>query len=125
MKTKQHIKKKMEKFKNNQSFEYKYVNDPNKITKYRLEMDNKYKKSINNVFVSTNRIQTNRLDEIPKSNLSKPNLNIITQKSEKKSSIINKSDKINLNKKKSSVEFDPIAKNLETKYKLYHESSFY
>ena len=153
MKTKQLIKKKIEKFKNSQSFKQKYLNDPSKITKYRSERDKKYNDLSNNVFLSTNRIQTNQFinkNRLSKTKISKPNLNIGSKDiskqlqseifdpeleqifnaiiSEKEKSKVISKEKSNQNIKSDilnkSVQFDPIAKNPETKYKRYHESLF-
>jgi hypothetical protein len=127
----------MEKFKNTQSFQQKYYNDPHKIAKYRSERDKKYKNLINNVFVSTDRIQTNRLDMIPKNILSTTKPNVTKQptnlndqiKSEiydpELEQIFNEIDKGTYKpNKKNSVQFDPVVKNPENKYKLYHDSLF-
>ena len=138
MKIKQQIKKKIEKFKTSQSYEQKYLNDPDKLEKYKKINKNK---SINNAFINPNSIQTNKFGKISNINKSiypklkiKPNnlkhqvkaiifdpeLDQIFNKIEKEKSYQNQINTIN----KISVKFDPIVQNPETKYKLYHESLF-
>ncbi len=138
MKIKQQIKKKKEKFKNGQSFEQKYLNDPDKLEKYKRNAINKNKLN-NNAFIYPNSIQTNQFGNISNSYLLpklkiKPNnlkhqikeeifdpeLEQIFNKIENTKSYQNQTN----TKNKTSVKFNPIVKNPETKYKLYHESLF-
>ena len=141
MKIKQQIKKKIEKFKTSQSYKQKYLNDPKKLEKYKKINKNK---SIDNAFIYPNSIQTNQFGKISNEyNLNKynsnqfgkisnnlkhdikaeifdPELEQIFNKIEKEKSYQNQ---INT-KNKTSVKFNPIVENPESRYKLYHESLF-
>jgi hypothetical protein len=136
MKIKQQIKHKIEKFKTSQSYEQKYLNDPKKLEKYKKINKNK---SINNAFIYPNSIQTNQFDKISnrynsnqfgkisnnlkheiKAEIFDPELEQIFNKIEKEKSYQNQTNI----KNKTSVKFNPIVQNPETKYKLYHDSLF-
>jgi hypothetical protein len=150
MKIKEQKKRKIEKFKNNQSFKPTYLNNPNKLAKYRNDLSNKNKMNVN-AFTYPNSIQTNQFRTIPNQQImSKSNLNLnirsdkfedqikseifdpeleqIFNKIEKEKSYQNILTKTNtttqVKQAKSSVKFNPIVQNPETKYKLYHESLF-
>ena len=150
MKIKEQKKRKIEKFKNNQSFKPTYLNNPNKLAKYRNDLSNKNKMNVN-AFTYPNSIQTNQFRTIPNQQImSKSNLNLnirsdkfedqikseifdpeleqIFNKIEKEKSYQNILTKTNtttqVKQTKSSVKFNPIVQNPETKYKLYHESLF-
>ena len=142
MKINQQIKKKKEKFKNKQSFEPKYLNDPIKLEKYKYNKINKNKLN-NNAFMNPNSIQTNQFGKISNnSQLSKlkiypnrlkhqikteifdPELEQIFNKIESTKSYQNQPNTNPNSKNKISVTFNPIVHNPETKYKLYHESLF-
>jgi hypothetical protein len=135
LKTKAIIKKKMEKFKNNQSYKPKYLNDPTKLKKYKSEMSKKL--TITDEAIQTNTFRLENMPKATKLNELDPNFRQNkTVKSKIDSEIFdpeldqmfNSINSINSRKKQSNksknVQFNPISTNPESKYKFYHDALF-